>query len=63
MDMAAVRTRVAVSVTDVTEHPIPMLIIDQGAEADSTAATALFKSSRRPLPASSAAQAEGVLAY
>ena len=43
MDMAAVRTRVAVSITDVTEHPIPMLVDDQGAEANSSAATAIFK--------------------
>jgi hypothetical protein len=43
VDMAAVRTRVAVSVTTVTEHPIPMLVDEQGAEANTTAATALFK--------------------
>lgn len=41
--MAAVRTRVAVSITDVTEHPMAMLVDGQGAEANTTAATALFK--------------------
>jgi hypothetical protein len=41
--MAAVRIRAAVSIADVTEHPIPMLVDDQGAEANSTAATALFE--------------------
>jgi len=41
--MAAVGTRVAVSITDVMGHPILMLVDEQGAEANSTAATALFK--------------------
>jgi hypothetical protein len=43
VDMAVEGTRAAVSVTIVTEHPIPMLITDQGAEANSSAATAIFK--------------------
>ena len=42
MDMAAVRTQVAASVTDVTERPIQMLVDEHAVEASSMAATALF---------------------